>query len=186
MKVTPTILFLLAVCFLNAQDNNPQATVRPVPAIKWMTIEEAEAAQKTNPKKILLHVYAKWCRWCKLQDSLTYHNPEIAAYINDNYYPVKFNAESKEPVTYKGIRYEYIQDENRLAHDFARYILNGKLSYPAITFIAENGQVLSTRNGYQQAYFLEPVLYYYATDAYKAENYPDYEADFEGKIEEPE
>ncbi|HRG89202.1 MAG TPA: DUF255 domain-containing protein, partial [Chitinophagales bacterium] len=78
MKVTPTILFLLSVCFLNAQDNNPPATTMPRPGIKWMTIEEAEAAQKTNPKKILLHVYARWCRWCKLQDSLTYHNPEIA------------------------------------------------------------------------------------------------------------
>lgn len=186
MKVTPTILFLLSVCFLNAQDNNPPATTMPRPGIKWMTIEEAEAAQKTNPKKILLHVYARWCRWCKLQDSLTYHNPEIAAYINDNYYPVKFNAESKEPVTYKGVRYEYIQDDNHLAHDFARYILNGKLSYPALLFISENGQVLNIRNGYQQAYFLEPVLHFYATNAYKEASYTDYESDFEGKIEAPE
>lgn len=181
---------LFLVCALHAQTNKNATTnsgfVKPATCINWMTIEQAEAAQKANPKKILIHIYATWCRWCKMQDSVTYRNPDIVQYINENYYPVKFNAENKQTVTYKGVKYQYLQDETHLAHDFTRYLLNGKLSYPAIVILGESGNVLDVRHGYQQAYYLEPVLYYYATNAYKIQRYSDYESDFEGKIESPE
>ena len=33
--------------------------------INWMTIEEAEAAVKKEPKKIFIDVYTDWCGYCK-------------------------------------------------------------------------------------------------------------------------
>lgn len=186
MKITPTIFLLFVVCALQAQTGSSAPAKSTAGTINWMTIEQAEAAQKANPKKILVHIYATWCRWCRLQDSATYRNPAIVQYINENYYPVKFNAEGKQPLTYKGVKYQYIPDETHLAHDFTRYLLNGKLSYPAIVILGESGNVLDVRHGYQQAYYLEPLLYYYATNAYKQLRYTDYEGDFEGKIEAPE
>ena len=35
-------------------------------SINWMTIEEAQEAQKKNPKKIMMDVYTKWCGPCKM------------------------------------------------------------------------------------------------------------------------
>ncbi len=152
--------------------------------IIWMTIEEAEAAQKTNPKKILVNVYATWCRWCKLEDSLAFSNKEIAHYINQNFYPVKFNAESKAPVTFNGVRYNFIHEENQYVNEFAKYLLNGKLSYPGYAFIDEHGKIISAKNGYMDAYYLEAVLNYYGTGSYKKFSYNEFEFEFEGKIED--
>ena len=66
--------------FSNAQDVN------------WMTIEKAQELQKTNPKNIIMDVYTDWCGPCKLMDKNTFQNEDVANYLNENYYAVKFNA----------------------------------------------------------------------------------------------
>jgi uncharacterized protein YyaL (SSP411 family) len=66
--------------------------------VKWLTVAEMQAAYSKNPKPILVDVYTTWCGWCKVMDKQTYSNEKVAAYINEKYYAVKFDAESKEPV----------------------------------------------------------------------------------------
>ena len=58
--------------------------------VNWMTMDEALAAQKLNPKKIIVDVYTSWCGPCKLLDKNTFGNAEVSAFINQNFYPVKF------------------------------------------------------------------------------------------------
>jgi thioredoxin-related protein len=152
--------------------------------VKWMTIEEAEAMQKVKPKKILVDVYTKWCRWCRVADSLDYRNREIAHYINQNFYAVKFNAENKKSCTYKGVRYDFEEDESLYVHSFARYVLNGKQSYPGTAFIDENGHLIKAETGYMEAPYFEAVLNYYGSDSYKKMSYNNFEDEFVGKIEE--
>ncbi len=188
MKPIFTCCFLFLFGLSNAQTAATASSNTAVPIhnntqIKWMTIEQAEAAQKVKPKKILVSVYATWCRWCRLEDSLTFRNTEIANYINDNFYPVRFNAETREAVNYKGVKYIFNNDQSKWVHGFATYLLNGKMSYPGIAYLDEKGNLISASNGYMDAYYLEAVLNYYGTNAYKGMTYRDFEADFEGKIE---
>lgn len=65
--------------------------------IKWMTIEEGIARQQKTNAKLLIYVYASWCRWCKALDTV-FANKEIAHYLNQQFIPVKFNAETKTAV----------------------------------------------------------------------------------------
>ncbi|MBN3519312.1 thioredoxin fold domain-containing protein [Algoriphagus lutimaris] len=61
--------------------------------IKWMKFEDAVAANQENPKMLLVDVYTDWCGWCKKMDALTFKDPSVIEYVNDQFYAVKLNAE---------------------------------------------------------------------------------------------
>ena len=70
--------------------------------IRWMSLDEALARQKKNPKPIFMEVYTDWYSQCKMFETNTLQHPEVSELINRNYYAVKFNAEGNSVVNYKG------------------------------------------------------------------------------------
>ncbi|NVK26889.1 MAG: thioredoxin family protein [Flavobacteriia bacterium] len=56
--------------------------------------EEAVKQSKVEKKPLFIDFYTDWCVWCKVQDSTNFVDPTISAFINENYIPVKLNAES--------------------------------------------------------------------------------------------
>lgn len=93
MKNILLFVFLLAIGSVNSQE------------IKWLTMNEAIAAQKKEPKKIFMDVYTTWCGPCKMLDKNTFSDKEVIEYVNKNYYAVKFNAEGTEKVDYQDFVY---------------------------------------------------------------------------------
>ena len=74
-------------------------------SINWITLEEAVAAQQKEPRKIMMDVYTQWCGPCKMMMANTFTNANVIEYVNANYYAVKFDAESPEPVTFRGTEF---------------------------------------------------------------------------------
>ncbi|MEE1203555.1 MAG: DUF255 domain-containing protein, partial [Bacteroidales bacterium] len=73
--------------------------------IKWLSIEEAQEkaiADSSNAKKYFVDCYTDWCGWCKRMDKDTFTDTLIAKLINHYFYPVKFNAEQSQDVTFNG------------------------------------------------------------------------------------
>src|ERR671921_2845222 len=68
--------------------------------LPWMKLQEAQAAAKKQNKPILIDLYTDWCGWCKVMDKQTYANKNVAAYINEKFYPVKLNAEMKQAIVF--------------------------------------------------------------------------------------
>lgn len=58
--------------------------------LQWEQLTEStfERAKKEN-KIILLNLEANWCHWCHVMHDSTYSNPEVLAYINKYFIPVK-------------------------------------------------------------------------------------------------
>lgn len=135
--------------------------------VKWMTWDEAMEAQQVEKRKIFVDVYTDWCKVCKKMDKGTLSKDHIAKYINKNYYAVKFNAESRKPVMYKGNEYRYTTRGMSGFHEFAMIITQGKLKYPTYVFLDENLKIIQPIPGYQDSKTFELIVSYFNEDHYK-------------------
>lgn len=158
--------------------------------VKWMTLAEAIAAQKTNPKKIIIDFYADWCAPCKIMEKNTYNHPVISKILNENYYPVKFNAEGKQTVSLFGRTFSNPDfKEGKLKnsqHDFTKYM--NVNTVPTIVFLDEKDKPITILQGALTANELEPYLPFIANDEYKKinsrEKWENYQKKFKSTIED--
>jgi len=119
--------------------------------INWMSLEQAEAEMKNSPEKpLFIDFYTSWCGWCKKMDASTFKEAEVVKHINENYIPVKFDAEMKSEVKFRGKTYKYVKPQTggRGVNSFAYFSLRGKLSYPAYAVINQEGRLEKLMLGY--------------------------------------
>lgn len=165
MRKFAILLLLSLAAITNAQEK-----------IQWMSIEEAYALTLTEstPKKIFIDVYTDWCGWCKRMDKATFQNPEVAAYMNEHYYNVKFDAEQKESIEILGNTFEFVPQGNRGYHELAAALLNGKMSYPTVIFMNGKFEMLSPVPGYQEAGPFMNIAKYFGDNIYTEKSWQDY------------
>lgn len=144
--------------------------------VEWMSWEEAieRATTDKRPKKLFIDVYTDWCGWCKKMDKETFQNPEVAAYMKENFYMVKLDAEQKEPIVYQGKTYKYIPSGRRGYHELAAALLNGRMSYPTVVFLDEQLNMLSPVPGYQKPEPFLNIAKYFGDDIYKDKDWKTY------------
>ena len=152
--------------------------------VKWYTIQEAEKLNKQNPRPIFVDTYTDWCGWCKKMDRDTFTNQVISDILNNKFYPVKFNAEGSESITFYG--QTYINDGKAgKAHQFAVTLLQGQLSYPTVVFIhpVKDGKLRADPvPGFREAKDMEVLLSFFSDKAYDVQSFDDYQKSFQGKV----
>jgi len=146
-----------------SEQQKKRRTVRPKPntpkpqpklaqgKVEWMDLSAAMQAQEQDPKPIFIDVYTDWCGWCKVMDKKTFSQEKVASYMNENFYPVKFNAEKAPPITMGGREYKLMPAGRKKVHGLAYALLDGNLGYPAYVVLDENLQRSGFFKGYKDA-----------------------------------
>ena len=151
--------------------------------VKWYSFEKAVELNKKEPKKILVDVYTDWCGWCKKMKKNTFNHPDIAKYINEHFYPVRFNAESNKDVNFKGKTFSNDKSKSKRPHQLAIALLQGKMSYPSVAYLDENNQLITAVPGYYGPKDMEPILNFFQEDAYKEQSFEEYKENFSSSLE---
>lgn len=179
MKIIAFFMFSIFSLSITAQE------------IKWMTFEEAQKSQKKEARKIFVDAYTVWCGPCKMLDKNTFHNKDVADYVNKNYYPVKFNAEGNETITFNGKKYTNPGfNPNSTGRNSQHQLTThfGVRAYPTLIYLDEEGNLLAPIPGYQTPSQLELFLKFFKDDFYKnvktQEDWEAYTASFVPKFKE--
>lgn len=178
MKKHVAVLVIIMMSLFSVKAGKPA----PAPEeahVKWLTWAQAQEAQKKKPKKVFVDVYTDWCGWCKRMDATTFENPAIAKYMNDNFYCVKFNAETKEEIVFKGEKYGNDGRNNKLA----TFLLQNRMSYPTTLYLDEDLNLLSAVPGYMAPKDAEPILSYFVTNSFKTTPWEEYQKNFKSKLQ---
>ena len=155
--------------------------------VKWLTLDQALAMQKTSPKKIIINFYSSQSSQCDKMEKDTYGNPVISEIINNKFYPVRFNINSDEEVFFKGKSYKkYSSKEknNPNTHSFAKFM--NISTVPTVVFLDENIEPITNLMGPLTAKDVEPYFNMISTNAYKniktREQWDNYQKKFKSKI----
>jgi len=174
--ITLSLGFLVFGLFAFALSNSEK--MRPDSLVNWLSWEDAMEKSKIEKRKIFVDVYTMWCGWCKRMDSATFQQPYIANYLNEHYYPVKFDAEYKKDIVFKGKTYQFVKSGKKGYHQLAAEITRGRLSFPTIVFLDEKWNILQPIPGFKNANTFEQIITYFGEDQYKKTPWATYQKNY--------
>ena len=171
MKKAVAILFTCWFTFSSAK-----VSLKEKEKINWISIEELHLKSASESKPVLIDLYTSWCYWCKVMDKKTYNNDKVVAYINDHFYAVKLNAETKSTVIWNKKYYNYSESNN--LNEFTLYVTQGQPGFPTTTIFPDIKGNPSSIPGFMEPKEIEPVLKYFGEGNYKTQTFNEFLANF--------
>ena len=144
--------------------------------LKWMTLQEAETAMQKEKRPILIDLYTDWCGWCKIMDKKTYTNQGVIAYLEQKFYPVKLDAETRETLKWENKSYNF--NSNNRTNDLAIYFTYGQLSYPTTVIIPTDNSGPQPVPGYHDPKEFELIVRYFGDGYHGKVSFEEYRKNF--------
>lgn len=186
---TLSFLLLLAPLCGHAQ-TAPEVENSPV---HWLTMEKLQDTLKVAPRPVMVDLYTQWCGPCKKLAAETFTDPGIADYLNSHFYTVRFDAQSGDPVQYKGKRYEnpdfdpakvgVRNSTHQLTYELDN--TNGQIAFPTLVYMDGELRPIIATQGFYTPEKLEPKLVYYGEGAYKTTTFEDFLTTFKSSRTTP-
>ena len=111
--------------------------------LNWYKGSLEDAFALSDDKIIMIDFYTDWCAPCKLLDSDTFTNEEVIQYVDNNFIPIKINAESEYGMPlyekFKGTGYPMIIFLDKEKNEIDRFYG----FYPPNDFILKLNNILS-------------------------------------------
>ena len=175
MKKVALIFCCIALVALCAFSYEPAGKEK----INWISVQELNDTYYKDPKPIIIDVYTDWCGWCKEMDRTTYKNDKLATYINEHYYAVRYNAESKDSIIFNRITYQY--EDHYKTNGLAMYLTFGQLEYPTTIFLSAIDARPAPLAGYMKPREMEAPLKFFGEKANDKQTFVEFNKTLKGE-----
>ena len=122
------------------------------PEIKWQSYQSGMKKIADENKKGFIHFYTDWCTYCKLMNQKTFTNDAVIAFLNENFVPIRVDAEEQ-----RGVARKY-----------------GVSSFPNNGFIAEDQSEIGKRPGFIPPDLLLKMLEFIDSESFKSMSFKNF------------
>ena len=166
------VTFAWTLFSCNANTTEASSEENTSSSIQWMTFEEAVKRAETDkePKNIFIDFYTSWCGWCKVMDKQTFTDPNVIELMNKYFYPVKFDAEGKDPITFRGKEFVFVAEGRNGYHQLAAEFMQGKMSYPTFMFVNPKFEIITPISEFVKPEEIEPIVNFLGQNKHLEEN----------------
>lgn len=119
-----------------------------------LSFEALDSALLKQAKKTLIFLHTDWCKYCEAMKQTSFQDAKLKAYLEENYYFVSFDAESRESVLFAGKEFVFLQNgQGTGSHEMALELMQSieKPAYPALVFLNEKREIIYVITGYLDA-----------------------------------
>jgi len=140
-RVLTIILWLLTALPMVAQSQS----------IRWTSFDHLDDSLRTERKQLLIFIRTDWCKYCKIQENVTFEDSELVELLNLNYYCLRLDGEETDSIRFLGRTYGF--QPSRGYHELAEHIgrQNDELIFPTTVLLSEDFQLVRRFQGLQKA-----------------------------------
>jgi thioredoxin-related protein len=129
--------------------------------LKTYTFEEAEKLSKENPKPFVIFIHTSWCNYCKMMENSTFKNQEIITILNNNFYFISLDAESKKDIHFNNHTFQFIpKGQNTGIHELATALatIDSQVVYPTVTILQTDFSIVLQKHSFLSSKELLNIL----------------------------
>src|SRR5687768_15288238 len=122
--------------------------------VKTIAFEQLAGLQEKEKKPVMIYIHTDWCKYCQAMKQQMLKNKDVNSLLNQKYYTVFLNAETKEDISFNGKTFKYkptgiTNGIHQLAEELGS--INNKNSYPAFCFLNERNEIVYQYDGFLNA-----------------------------------
>jgi thioredoxin-related protein len=159
-----SLLHILILLFL------PTAMLAQAPdslTVNWHTWGEAMSLRENAMRKLYVFVYKDDCPHSAKMMTTTFTDSSVVNQLNNDYYAVKLNVETKDTILYQGLKLVSEKSGDFWFHQLAVSLLNGDMSFPGIVIIDEEMKRVNLMKGYKNRTVMANTLMFFTDDGHK-------------------
>ncbi len=146
---------LVLLCLMNFGYADAQ------PKLNSVSFEELEAFQSIEERPVFVYFTAEWCKYCKNVEQNSFRDSEIVNLLNNEFYLVIFDIETKETITFNGKEFRFkTTGLNTGVHELAEELgtIDGVLNTPTFVVMDDEFNSVYKYGGYLNANQLKKLL----------------------------
>ena len=129
--------------------------------LKIHTFEEADKLAQENPKPFVVFIHTSWCNYCNLMENTTFKNPEIIEELNNRFYFVPLDAESKTAIHFNNHTFQFKPNgQNSGVHELATALatIDSQVVYPTLCILQTDFSIVFQKHSFLNSKDLLVVL----------------------------